>query len=458
MSDEITKIIKLVEEGMLSRADAITLFKKWQSEGREIMIDQRIMALINEKQKSIKGELSQNDIDENIQQEIITILAKILKMDAAEIRPTTTTQSLGLDSVTASEFAAHFIEKYKIPIMPTILFEVSNIDELIQYFVKNTRQSIADYQLHHYEDARPNDDVTPTGPTLVVEDDQNISHIKDGASFSGGEDFNSFWGKLEQRVEHDQNIETAALKPILSNETLHVDIGNDVLEFLVYGSGKPILLIGGISTHADLWENQLPLLVEKYKVYLYYPPGCGHSTLLETPEISTITAALHRALESLSILEPIPIIAYSAGGSIAMKFTIDYPLQVKSLILLSTSAKHIESENAFENMTNEFKKLKQTHVDAEKYLPFTSGEITKYYKSLYDQYDIENDLTNIQSPALIMFGEEDTYVSKESTLAIKDGIAHAETLSIEHAGHYPMLTHPKLINQAILEFAKKYFY
>jgi len=469
VDDELEKILQLVSNGSLSQADAMAIFQNWREQGKQILINKELLTLLTERASIIKPEtgtetkikekpVAQQNIFDILGNEIIAIAAKSLKINAEELSLTTPMESMGMDSVIAAEITVHFKEKYRISITPPMLFEVRNFSEYIDLLFANFKDIFTSYYKHDTVEFEPFDDVKPTGPSLIGEDDQNVSFVKDEALFENNIGFDSIWSKLE---EEDKLIEELEPDTYKEKKVSAMEEGNSIIlshddqivEFISYGSGEPLLLIGGLGNDIKVWEKQLPTLADYNKVLVFYPPGHGKSTLDEKNQtMEDIAKLLHRALSELNINTAINVIGYSLGGNIAIQLTLNYPQLVDSLVLISTSAQSIAQDGAFSKVTKEFSKLEKVVPHAAEYFPFSEPATLNFYKHTYKNYDVADKLHNIHCPVLILTGNDDEYISAQFSKEIHERITASKLIIIPSAGHYALLTHAGVISNNIDEF------
>ena len=66
-------------------------------------------------------------------------------------------------------------------------------------------------------------------------------------------------------------------------------------------------------------------------------------------------------------------------------------------------------------------------------------------------YAVE-DLHRIRVPTLWIAGDNDPWFELDQPLAMKRHIPGAELLIVNHAGHFPQMSHPHLVGPTILDF------
>ena len=102
------------------------------------------------------------------------------------------------------------------------------------------------------------------------------------------------------------------------------------------GEGDPLLLIHGLGSSTRDWEEQVPVLSQKYKVITIDLRGHGQTDKPKGPYSMRMFAEdIAELLKNLGI-NSIHILGISLGGSVAFQLTVDYPDLVKSLIVVNT--------------------------------------------------------------------------------------------------------------------------
>lgn len=105
--------------------------------------------------------------------------------------------------------------------------------------------------------------------------------------------------------------------------------------------GTPVVFLHGTTSDSRFWEGTLEALPAEYLGIAPDRRGCGRS---ETKPVDATTGmgdlaadvdALIDALEYLSDDQPVHLAGWSFGAGIAMRYAIDHPEKVRSLILLA---------------------------------------------------------------------------------------------------------------------------
>ena len=265
---------------------------------------------------------------------------------------------------------------------------------------------------------------------------------------------------------------------------MKIKIGQTTTHYELTGSGECLVLIHGFSDNLGLWHNQVPVFAEKYRVLTYDVRGHGRT------ESTDDDFSMDRLAEDLSALltaldlDRCHLLGFSMGGRIAAGFTLRHPDRVASLILANSGIPGPDLQMSEEKKAEmaERRKLMAQLVDSGDnpaiaeimtQLSFSPGlkerqpALFERYKNLKLQNDpvhygalvqalmdgMENppDLTQITCPALIIAGEQDSFMSREVAQSMERALPRVETVVLP-TGHAAALEMPEPFNRAVLDF------
>lgn len=124
--------------------------------------------------------------------------------------------------------------------------------------------------------------------------------------------------KLEQKVEKG-----------------FAEVNGTSLYYEKTGKGNPLILIHGWTLDTRMWDDQFDIFGKQYQVIRYDSRGYGRSAL-PTDEDYSHSDDLKALMNHLQISKA-HVIGLSMGGSIAIKFTLDYPESVTALIAVDAT-------------------------------------------------------------------------------------------------------------------------
>jgi pimeloyl-ACP methyl ester carboxylesterase len=114
-----------------------------------------------------------------------------------------------------------------------------------------------------------------------------------------------------------------------------VAVDGSVLEYEVWGTGDPVVLIHGVLV-ADAFRPLLaePSLADRYRLILYHRRGYAGSSRASQPvSVGRQAADCHALLRHLGV-ERAHVAGHSYGGAVALQLALDAPAVVHSVALL----------------------------------------------------------------------------------------------------------------------------
>ncbi len=255
--------------------------------------------------------------------------------------------------------------------------------------------------------------------------------------------------------------------------------------YKIVGEGEPfILLHGGPGMYHDELFPFFLDFAKSRKVIFYDQRGNGQSTL---EKIDSTTFTVELMVEDLEELrkefgiDKLNIIGHSWGGLLSMYYAVKYPDNVKRLILVDAAPVNTELLiKCYEKQISMFEPEELKYVqelwNSEEYLagnPKTHNEAMRISegtvfsnKSVIDDYmkvaafnestaknavllndlatqmklniQVQDRLSNIKCPTLIINGEDD-FIVEEAYKLTNSLISNSEIVLIEGAGHYPFI-------------------
>ena len=120
-----------------------------------------------------------------------------------------------------------------------------------------------------------------------------------------------------------------------------IEVGGAQLHYVEQGRGRPIVMIhGSMLNTRDMEMSLFPSLVSDYRVIAFDRPGLGHSTRAQGQDLEdprNQARLIHAALGEMGIAQPV-IVAHSWGGAVALAYAMEFPQDVKGLVLISSAA------------------------------------------------------------------------------------------------------------------------
>lgn len=248
------------------------------------------------------------------------------------------------------------------------------------------------------------------------------------------------------------------------------------------GSGQPVLFVHGFPLDHTMWTAQIDHFSQRFQVIAPDLRGFGQSPgtddLVSMKEFADDLSAI---LDELEIDTPVHFCGLSMGGYIAWQFRQLHPQRLKSLILCDTkatadteeakevrraTAKRVLSDGSgflAEGMPtklfspNTFEQNPQLIEQAQEVIRKTSAQaIAAASLGMAERPDMVDQLSKIETPALVIVGEDDSISTSQEMREISQQMQNAQFVEIPNAGHMAPLEQPALVNQAIEQFLIKY--
>lgn len=256
------------------------------------------------------------------------------------------------------------------------------------------------------------------------------------------------------------------------------------------GMGKPIVLIHGWPLSSDMWEYQVPALIDAgYRVITYDRRGFGKSSRPYSGySYENMAEDLHNLIRKLN-LKDVALAGFSMGGGELGKYVEMFGTSnLSRLIFISSIAPFMLKtddnpdgvpENVFEDMKNSVQKdragfLQEFGKNFVNYKDnkdkISQGMLDHSFNiavaaspkgtldciDTFGKTDLRDGLKKIDIPTLFIHGDADAIVppvptSKQGHEMVKD----SELELFKDAPHGLFLTHTQQLNERMIQFLKK---
>ena len=244
------------------------------------------------------------------------------------------------------------------------------------------------------------------------------------------------------------------------------------LSYKKIGKGKPLVLVHGYLGGQNMWKFQEELKHD-YELIMPSLAGYGESANLTAP--STIRENAEQVFELLNHIniDTFYLLGHSMGGMIVQEMAALRPSRVEKLICFGTGSIGV-LPNRFETIEESRHKIKtigikETRENIAKtwFVDYLKGEgyqlcLEEGAKAstqaalasldAWDCWDGREQLSQIVSPTLILWSNQDrSYDINQQNILIK-GIKNSRLEVIENCAHNSHMEKPKLVNNAIKNF------
>jgi len=271
-----------------------------------------------------------------------------------------------------------------------------------------------------------------------------------------------------------------------NKDAKYVEIDGVSLHYTQDGLGKPLVFLHGLLTSSYLWRNITPALTYGNTVYGLDLMGSGISEKPRTLtySIDTYVNQLSKFIEGYHLENPI-LVGHDIGGSIVGLYALRNPGKVRKLVLMNAplypgySAPGLGllkiplvgglfSGDWFLQRVlrgSVFKPASMPDSLISQYLaPYRSDPgarvaLLKQVKELNLDAALKKEaadnLSKLQVPTLIIWGDGDRYVPLDMSKDMKKTIPGAELYVVLNTAHDPIEERPEDVRQAMKEFIDK---
>ena len=263
---------------------------------------------------------------------------------------------------------------------------------------------------------------------------------------------------------------------------LDLGAGRPAVQVLEAGDGAPLLFLHGAGGIAA-WEGVLPLLARKYHVYAPLLPGFGQSTGLECLD-DQFDLFQHGfdVMEALGLDRPF-VVGESLGGWMAAEMAALRPKEIGRLALaapvglwrdeapvvdLFGSMAHELAPYLFHDtscpaarqmlgLTQLFStKDDRTQEQIETLIGMSRGfrTVAKFLFPIPES-GLEHRLWRIKAPTLVVWGEQDRFISPMYADIFREKIADSEVVKISNAGHLIGLERPEPYAESLVNWGER---
>lgn len=258
-----------------------------------------------------------------------------------------------------------------------------------------------------------------------------------------------------------------------------VEVGGHRIAYRERGSGWPLVLLHGWPLDGREWWRQLEGLSDEFRVVAWDAPGAGASSdPPETARLSDWADWLAEFIEAQE-LAPAHVGGLSFGGGLALELVHRHPKVVRSLILISAYAGWGGSLAPEEVQRRLDIILRNTELPPAEWAPAlietllpagSSAELadelatmiadlhpaaTRTAVRAFAEADLNETLTDVDVPTLLLYGDLDVRSSKEVWEPIHEGIAHSSLVVIPRVGHMVDMQAAERCNAEIRAFVRQ---
>lgn len=260
---------------------------------------------------------------------------------------------------------------------------------------------------------------------------------------------------------------------------IEMTINNHTVSYTDEGpdNSTVIILIHGFPLNKSMWNKQIDMLSETYRVIAYDVRGHGNSTAGTADfSIELFVDDLLGLMDALKIDRAI-LCGLSMGGYIALNAVENFPKRFDALILCDTNciadkpeairkrlmAINSIRENGLEQYSDESLKVlfaPESFVTSKEKIALVKEMIMKTpletlsrtLLALTRRKETCTKLTDIHIPVLIVVGKEDQITPPDAALQMQKKIKRATLNILEYAGHLSNIENSYEFNYQLIKF------
>lgn len=247
--------------------------------------------------------------------------------------------------------------------------------------------------------------------------------------------------------------------------------------------GELVVLVHGFSVPSYIWDpTKFGLVGQGYRVLSFDLYGRGYS---DRPRVEyDLDLFVNQIAELTSQVvpgEPFHLVGLSMGGPIAARFTNENPDIVKSIALIAPEILKVEDMDIFPMnipligewtvgaylvpihlpqsqlddfyRPEKFPRWEERYVDQLQFKGFKFAILSTIRNLVKMEPLVEYEkLSELGTPALLIWGEEDQSVSYEAIVKLMQAMPEIDTLFVEEAGHIPHYEKAEVVNPVLIRF------
>lgn len=232
-----------------------------------------------------------------------------------------------------------------------------------------------------------------------------------------------------------------------------------------------LVLASSLGTTWELWDAQLPSLVEDFRVVRYDHPGHGRSPIPDASlTVESLADGVVELIDALD-LERVSFCGLSLGGMVGMALALRAPERVDRLVLCCTAAHLGPVEGWYERaevvrargtsaiagavlgrwFTQRFRD--ESPVTIARFREMLEGTPAEGYAACCEaiaRWDARSDVSAIRAPTLVISGDDDVAAPPQDGAFLAGSIPGAELTVLPECAHLANVEQPALFTRALL--------
>lgn len=249
----------------------------------------------------------------------------------------------------------------------------------------------------------------------------------------------------------------------------------------VFGTGPAVILVHGLGLNQQMWRWQRDALAQNFKVIQYDLLGHGDSDKPSGPYLMEHMVAQIDALMNELGINQAALVGFSLGGLIVRAFALAHPKKTNALVILNSAHARTDAQReAILERVQQAQDFGPTATIEAALIRWFSDDFAHNNPDVLDQVrtwvtqndravypaiyrllaegdiGLEDSITAIECPTLIMTGEEDFGNSPEMALQMAAVMPNARATVLPRLRHMALAENPDMVNLALTEFLQQH--
>jgi len=222
----------------------------------------------------------------------------------------------------------------------------------------------------------------------------------------------------------------------------------------------------GAGACADAYYYQLPRFPGSVA-----PTLPGHLEGERCPDVARYTEWVRGWLWAQGMKRDLVLVGYTLGASIALQYALDYPDEVKGLVVMTVAVRpKVRAPGAYEMRLRaaEDPKVYEEWLEYQRHaMQFVEpglrerllqrhrevGPISQYHDlKTIDAFDVRERIAGLKPKLLLLRGLDDPGKPPDYEQEIHDAVPGSKYMKLSGAGHFPPTETPDKVNALIAEF------
>jgi len=219
---------------------------------------------------------------------------------------------------------------------------------------------------------------------------------------------------------------------------------------------QTLLLLHGAGGRNNQWQDQIGYFSDRFRCIAPDMRGHGHSDFpVADYTLNEFMDDLDRLVDVLQLPERFVVVAHSFGGALAITYAATRPERVAKLVLIATS-----TVIPLNPMLKVLFAMPPWLLDlARRAIPgrisCPARVLRKFIPGAVFPWNGWGLLPSITAPTLIILGERDRVVPRDSAMAMTTQLQNCQVEIVRYAAHMPILERPAAVNRALERFLEE---